>query len=148
MTGLSRCNALKISLIDYYDESLSDVIKFDEEELRDVNPGPPRNISTLKLILCEGILSRSSISAFLNGLFWTCHPRIISFQIRLNDPNLMIEHLKSELENMANCQSHPLKRVEGPNCSNLRNSTIVNVQMRLHWRTGGVLISKQDITAS
>ncbi|XP_074284617.1 uncharacterized protein LOC141609468 [Silene latifolia] len=133
MTGLGRCNSLKISLIDCSDESVSDDIKFDEEELRDVNPGPPRNISALKLILCKGILSRSSISAFLNGLFWTCHPRIISFRIQLDDPNLMIEHLKSELENMANCQSHPLKRVEGANCSNLLKSKDVDVQLKLHW---------------
>ncbi|XP_074284602.1 uncharacterized protein LOC141609452 [Silene latifolia] len=110
-----------------------DDIKFDEEELGDVNFGPPRNITELKLGL--NYWTRSSVSGFLNGIFWTCHPEIISFRIRSEDPDLMIQLFTSELEDMVNCLKHPLKRVEFPdaNCSNILKSKKVVVQLRLHW---------------
>ncbi|KAH9620333.1 hypothetical protein KSS87_007848 [Heliosperma pusillum] len=110
-------------------------LKFNEEEAGDVNLGPPRDITELKLTLDKWRLSTSSVSAFMNGLFWMCHPDIISFRAYLKDPSLMIQLLMSELEDMANCWSHPLKRVEVPgvNCSTLLNSKKVDVQLRLHW---------------
>ncbi|XP_074281953.1 putative F-box/LRR-repeat protein At4g15060 [Silene latifolia] len=135
MTGLRSCNALKIWLSDDYDESERDDIKFDEEELGDVNLGPPRDITELKLSLYDQNLSRSSMSAFLNGLFWTCRPDIISFQFFLHEPDLMIQLFMSELEDMANCWEHPLKRIKFPdaNCSNTLESKKVDLQLRLHW---------------
>ncbi|XP_074284600.1 putative F-box/LRR-repeat protein At5g02700 [Silene latifolia] len=135
MTGLRSCNALEISLSDNYDESGRDDIKFVEEELGDVNLGPPRDITELKLSLYDQNLSRSSMSAFLNGLFWTCCPDIISFQFYLEDPGLMMQFFMSELEDMVNCWKHPLKRIEFPdaNCSNIHESGKVEVQWRLHW---------------
>ncbi|XP_074281948.1 F-box/LRR-repeat protein At3g03360-like [Silene latifolia] len=135
MTGLRSCNALKIWLSDDYDESGPDDIKFDEEELGDVNLGPPRDIRELKLSLYDQNLSRSSVSAFLNGLFWTCRPDIISFQFFFHEPDLMIQLFMSELEDMANCWGHPLKRIESPdaNCSNTLESKKVDLQLRLHW---------------
>ncbi|XP_074281941.1 F-box protein At4g09920-like [Silene latifolia] len=80
-------------------------------------------------------LSRSSVSAFLNGIFWTCRPDIISFRFHLEDPGLMIQLFRSELEDMANCWRHPLKRIEFPdtNCSNIHESEKVDIQWRLHW---------------
>ncbi|XP_074281945.1 F-box protein At4g09920-like [Silene latifolia] len=119
MTGLRSCNALKISITNYTDEPVCDDIQFDEEELGDVNFGPPRNITELKL-----------------GLnYWTCHPEIIIFRIRSEEPDLMIQLFTSELEDLVNCWKHPLKRVEFPdaNCSNILKSTKVVVQLRLHW---------------
>ncbi|XP_074284593.1 putative F-box/LRR-repeat protein At4g15060 [Silene latifolia] len=101
MTGLRSCNALKISITNYTDEPVCDDIKFDEEELGDVNFGPPRNITELKLGL--NYWTRSSVSGFLNGIFWTCHPEIISFRIRSEDPDLMIQLFTSELEDLVNC---------------------------------------------
>ncbi|XP_074281955.1 putative F-box/LRR-repeat protein At5g02700 [Silene latifolia] len=135
MTGLRSCNALEISLSNNYNESGRDDIKFDEEELGDVNLGPPRDITELKLSLYDQNLSRSSMSAFLNGLFWTCYPDIISFQFYLEDPGLMMQFFMSELEDMVNCWKHPLKRIEFPdaNCSNIHESGKVEVQWRLHW---------------
>ncbi|XP_074281959.1 F-box protein At4g09920-like [Silene latifolia] len=135
MTGLRSCNALKISLPDNYYESGRDDIKFVEEELGDVNLGPPRDIRELKLSLHDQNLSRSSMSAFLNGLFWTCRPDIISFQFFLHEPDLMIQLFMSELEDMANCWEHPLKRIKFPdaNCSNTLESKKVDLQLRLHW---------------
>ncbi|XP_074284601.1 putative F-box protein At3g44060 [Silene latifolia] len=135
MTGLRSCNALKIWLSDDYDESGPDDIKFDEEELGDVNLGPPRDIRELKLSLYDQNLSRSSVSAFLNGLFWTCRPDIISFQFFFHEPDLMIQLFMSELEDMANCWGHPLKRIESldANCSNTLKSKKVDLQLRLHW---------------
>ncbi|XP_074281942.1 uncharacterized protein LOC141606637 [Silene latifolia] len=135
MTGLRSCNALKIWLSNDYDESGCDDIKFVEEELGDVNLGPPRDITELKLTLHDQNLSRSSVSAFLNGLFWTCSPDIISFRFYVEDPDLMIQIFMSELEDMANCWGHPLKRIESPdaNRSNTLESKKVDVQLRLHW---------------
>ncbi|XP_074282421.1 F-box protein At4g09920-like [Silene latifolia] len=126
---------VEISLANSLYQSVCDSIKFNEEELGDVNLGPPRNITELKLTLYYLKLSRSSVSAFLNGIFWTCRPDIISFRFYLEDPDLMIQLFMSELEDMANCLRHPLKRIECPdaNCSNILESEKVEVQWRLHW---------------
>ncbi|XP_074284603.1 uncharacterized protein LOC141609453 [Silene latifolia] len=91
MTGLRSCHAVEISLANSLYQSVCDSIKFNEEELGDVNLGPPRNITELKLTLYYLKLSRSSVSAFLNGIFWTCRPDIISFRFYLEDPDLMIQ---------------------------------------------------------
>ncbi|XP_074281952.1 uncharacterized protein LOC141606644 [Silene latifolia] len=140
MTGLRSCNALKISLTTSLHQSVCDNIKFNEEELGDVNLGPPRDITELKLTLYHLKLSRSSVSAFLNGIFWTCRPDIISFRFHflpflIEDPGLMIQLFTSELEDMVNCWKHPLKRIEFPdaNCSNIHKSEKVDIQWRLHW---------------
>ncbi|XP_074284596.1 F-box/LRR-repeat protein At2g42730-like [Silene latifolia] len=135
MTGLRSCHAVEISLTNSLHQFACDAIKFNEEELGDVNLGPPRNITELKLTLYYLKLSRSSVSAFLNGIFWTCRPDIISFRFYLEDPGLMMQLFTSELEDMVNCWKHPLKRIEFPdaNCSNIHESEKVEVQWRLHW---------------
>ncbi|XP_074281951.1 F-box/LRR-repeat protein 25-like isoform X2 [Silene latifolia] len=91
MTGLRSCHVVEISLTNSLYQSVCDNIKFNEEELGDVNLGPPCDITELKLTLYHLKLSRSSVSAFLNGIFWTCRPDIISFRFHLNDPDLMIQ---------------------------------------------------------
>ncbi|XP_074281944.1 uncharacterized protein LOC141606639 [Silene latifolia] len=135
MTGLRSCHVVEISLTNSLYQSVCDNIKFNEEELGDVNLGPPRDITELKLTLYHLKLSRSSVSAFLNGIFWTCRPDIISFRFYLEDPGLMMQFFMSELEDMANCLKHPLKRIEFPdaNCLNIHESEKVEVQWRLHW---------------
>ncbi|XP_074284604.1 F-box/FBD/LRR-repeat protein At3g26920-like [Silene latifolia] len=135
MTGLRSCNALEIWLENYTNEAVCDNIEFNEEELGDVNLGLPHDITELMLTLYYMKLSRSSVSAFLNGLFWTCHPDIISLRFHLKDPDLMIQLFMNELEDMVNCWEHPLKRIEFPdaNCSNILESEKVDAQLRLHW---------------
>ncbi|KAH9620332.1 hypothetical protein KSS87_007847, partial [Heliosperma pusillum] len=124
LTGLNDCNVLKVLLLKETLENDCDDIEFDEEEVRNADLGPPCVIRKLKLTFSSWILSKSSLSALLNGLFWTCHPDIISLRVHLISYSLTIEvwlsflflslsdDLMSELEDMAKCWRHPLKRVE------------------------------------
>ncbi|KAH9625761.1 hypothetical protein KSS87_001317 [Heliosperma pusillum] len=112
LSGLNGCNVLKLVLLKETPENDCDDIEFDEEEVRNADLGPPCVIRQLKLTLSSLVLSKSSVSALLDGLFWTCHPDIISLRVHLRSYSLTIEDLMSKLENMAKCWRHPLKRVE------------------------------------
>ncbi|XP_074301326.1 F-box protein At4g22280-like isoform X1 [Silene latifolia] len=136
MSGLSSCNVLKVLFIDDMDQELeSDDVKFNNKELGNIQLGPPCYVKELKLTLSSWILSKSSLSAFLDGLFWICHPEIISIGVCITSQHLTIEPLISKLEDMARCWRHPLKRVEvgGANCSKLLKSRKLDVKLKLFW---------------
>ncbi|XP_074301322.1 F-box protein At4g22280-like [Silene latifolia] len=136
ISGLSSCYVLKVLLIDDMHQELEcDDVKFNEEELGNIQLGPPCNVKELKLTLSSWILSKSSFSAFLDGLFWICHPEIISLRVCIRSQHLTLESLISKLEDMARCRRHPLKRVEvgGTNCSKLLYSRKLDVKLKLFW---------------
>ncbi|XP_074274468.1 uncharacterized protein LOC141598655 isoform X2 [Silene latifolia] len=138
LKGLRNCHVFKILLLDEPAEPDKDGI-FDinlgEEKLADAHLGPPCDIRELKLTLSSWIFCKSYLSVLLDGVFWTCHPRIFSLRANLRAPNRMIEALVSRLNEMANCWKHPLKRVEveGANCSDLLKTKKLDLQLRLHW---------------
>ncbi|XP_074302908.1 FBD-associated F-box protein At4g10400-like [Silene latifolia] len=105
-------------------KSRGDDIEFDEEESGNADLGPPCDIRELKLTLLYWDLSISSLSALVNGLFWTCHPDIMSLRVDLGRHNLTVKPLLRKLEGMVKCFKHPLKRieVEGVNCSDFLKS--------------------------
>ncbi|KAK9724536.1 hypothetical protein RND81_05G080500 [Saponaria officinalis] len=131
LTGLNGRNFLKISLLHESLEVRCDGIVFNEAELGNANFGPPCNIGEVQLRRFPWRLSESSLSAFINGLFWICHPDIISLRINLAVLNSTVEAFISELENMAKCWRHPL--VEGTNSSSLLNPRKLYVRLRLFW---------------
>ncbi|XP_074284209.1 uncharacterized protein LOC141608763 [Silene latifolia] len=125
LTGLNNCSVLKMFL------SRDDDIEFDEEESGNAELGPPCDIEKLKLNLSDCQLSSSSISAFLNGLFWTCHPPIISLRVDRGHYKLKVEPLLNNLVEMVKCLEHPLKRIEVEETNN--DLPYLKVQLRLCW---------------
>ncbi|XP_074301334.1 F-box protein At4g09920-like [Silene latifolia] len=136
LSGLSSCFVLKVFLMDQMHQDLEcDDVKFNKEELGNIRLGPPCYVKELNLTLSSWILSKSSLSAFLDGLFWICHPEIISLQVCIRSQHLTVEPLISKLEYMASCWRHPLKRVEveGVNCSKLLQSRKLDLKLKLLW---------------
>ncbi|XP_074284616.1 F-box protein At4g09920-like [Silene latifolia] len=135
LAGINNCNVLKLLLLKESIKNNCDDVEFDEEAVRNADLGPPCVIRKLKLTLSSWILSKSSLSALLDGLFWTCHLDIISLRVHLRSYSLTIPDLISKLEDMTKCWRHPLKRVEveGANCSNLLVLRKLDVQLRLYW---------------
>ncbi|XP_074293922.1 F-box/FBD/LRR-repeat protein At1g13570-like [Silene latifolia] len=132
LTGLNNCSVLKIFLFDERvesPESGEDDIEFDEEESGNAELGPPCDIGELKLNLSHCQLSSSSILAFLNGLFWTCHPPIITLQVDPGHYNLKVEPLLDNLVDVVNC--HPLKWIEVERTND--DFMYLEVQLRLCW---------------
>ncbi|XP_074276189.1 uncharacterized protein LOC141599945 [Silene latifolia] len=119
LIGLNNYHVLKIVLLDEpakpnkneCDDIDLDEDELDEEELDD-DLGPPCDISELKLNLSSWRPFKSCLSAFLDGVFWTCHPRILSLRVNLRDSNATIQPVIRNIKDMANCWNHPLKRVE------------------------------------
>ncbi|XP_074284631.1 uncharacterized protein LOC141609477 [Silene latifolia] len=107
-------------------------IKFDEEESGNAELGSPCDIGELKINMYSyWKLSSSSLSAFLNGLFWTCRPLIISLRVDSGCRKLTVEPLLNNLMEMVNCLRHPLKRIEVEETNN--GSDFLDVQLRLCW---------------
>ncbi|XP_074282062.1 F-box/FBD/LRR-repeat protein At1g78750-like isoform X2 [Silene latifolia] len=71
--------------------------------------------------------------AFLDGLFWCCHPDVLSTRLHTLDANkLILDILKRKVQ----CWKHPLRsvEVEGVDCSNLfSESSDIEVRFRLSW---------------
>ncbi|KAH9609150.1 hypothetical protein KSS87_002376 [Heliosperma pusillum] len=138
LIGLGNCHVFKIVLLDDPAEpnkNECDDIDFDDEKLANAHLGPPCDIRELKLTLSSETLSKSRLSAFSNGVFWTCHPRTFSLRVNSEAPKVIIEPLIRKLKEMANCLKHPLKRVEveGSNWSLEARKKVLDVQLRLHW---------------
>ncbi|XP_074284213.1 putative F-box/LRR-repeat protein At3g58920 [Silene latifolia] len=131
LKGLNSCNVLKIMLDDEPFESNEE--EEEEEEEEDGNLGPPCDIGELKLNLYSysELSISSSLSAFLNGLFRTCHPPIISLRVHSSCHKLTLETLLNNLVNMVNCLRNPLKRIEVGETNN--HSRYLEVQLRLCW---------------
>ncbi|XP_074284623.1 uncharacterized protein LOC141609473 [Silene latifolia] len=136
LKGLNSCNVLKLFLFDdecdessEYDDDDDD--DNDEEESRNAELGPPCDIGELKLNLSYCDFSSSSLSAFLNGLFWTCRPTIISLRVESDHHKLKVEPLLNKLADMVKCLEHPLKRIEVEETNN--DSQYLDVQLRLCW---------------
>ncbi|XP_074284207.1 uncharacterized protein LOC141608762 [Silene latifolia] len=125
LKGLNSCNVLKIFLSGRHN------IKFDEKKSGNAELGPPCDIGELVLNMSRWKLSSSSLSAFLNGLFWTCHPPIISLRIYPYLYALIVEPLVNNLVEMVKCLEHPLKRIEVEETNN--DSDFLHVQLRLCW---------------
>ncbi|XP_074281987.1 uncharacterized protein LOC141606670 [Silene latifolia] len=82
-----------------------------EEQLRDVVIGPPFKLRELKLRETSAWDStKSSLVAFLDGLFWCCHPGVLS--IRTSLENSAVQLIVSILKEKAGCWKDPLKSVE------------------------------------
>ncbi|XP_074282039.1 uncharacterized protein LOC141606697 [Silene latifolia] len=134
LKGLNSCNVLKIMLDGEqfeYDDDDDDDDDNDEEESRNAELGPPCDIGELKLNLSYCDFSSSSLSAFLNGLFWTCRPTIISLRVESDHHKLKVEPLLNKLADMVKCLEHPLKRIEVEETNN--DSQYLDVQLRLCW---------------
>ncbi|XP_074274466.1 uncharacterized protein LOC141598654 [Silene latifolia] len=153
LKGLSNRHVLKIVLpekprkpnqnvcpvdidFDDIDDIIPDELVLDEEELAHYFR-PPCDIRELKLNLSTWRPFKPSFSAFIDGVFRTCHPRILSLRVNLRASNASVESLIRELKEMANSWEHPLKsfEVEGTNYSDLLESrkAVLDIRLKLHW---------------
>ncbi|KAH9626614.1 hypothetical protein KSS87_005465 [Heliosperma pusillum] len=98
-------------------------IEIDEELLRIVvATGSPYKLRELKLrITNDRFFTQSSQTAFLDALFWSCSPDVLSISFKNMLPELIMGYLKRKVE----CWKHPLKKieVEGVDCSSLLSET-------------------------
>ncbi|KAH9626657.1 hypothetical protein KSS87_022783, partial [Heliosperma pusillum] len=61
-------------------------ILIEEDQLRNVGTGAPYKLRELKLRgTSDWTPTKSSLVAFLNGLFWCCHPDVLSMTTNLQD---------------------------------------------------------------
>ncbi|XP_074281990.1 uncharacterized protein LOC141606672 [Silene latifolia] len=83
----------------------------EEEQLRNVVIGQPYKLNELKL--CETRpwdSSKSSLMTFLDGLFWCCHPDVLSITTKLE--NSAAQLIVSILREKVRCWKDPLKNIE------------------------------------
>ncbi|XP_074282028.1 uncharacterized protein LOC141606689 [Silene latifolia] len=113
-------------------------ILVDEDVLRNTGTGLPYKLSELKLYCLCGIsalnLTGFSVAAFLDALFWCCHPDVLSIPTSLqnSDSELILNVLKSKVH----CYKHPLTsiEVEGADCSSLLpEPSKIETRFRLFW---------------
>ncbi|XP_074268045.1 F-box/LRR-repeat protein At3g60040-like [Silene latifolia] len=79
--------------------------------------GSPYKLRELKLRESKDGFLPSSFMAFLDALFWSCNPDVLSIRFRNRSPKDIVDYLKSKVQ----CWKHPLKKieVEGVDCSSL-----------------------------
>ncbi|XP_074284502.1 uncharacterized protein LOC141609295 [Silene latifolia] len=134
LKGLNSCNILKIFLRLESSKVPATDGDGDEDGEKSGNAGlgPPCDIGELKINMYSyWELSSSPLSAFLNGLFWTCHPRIISLRVESRYRKLAVEPLLNKLVDMDKYLRHPLKRIEVEETTS--GFDFLDVQMRLCW---------------
>ncbi|XP_074281969.1 F-box/LRR-repeat protein At3g58900-like isoform X1 [Silene latifolia] len=103
-------------------------IVIEEDQLRNVGTGAPYKLRELKLLNP----AKNSLVAFLNGLFWCCHPDVLSMSTDLQAAKLIL----SILQEKAECCEDPLKsvEVESMECPRLlSHSSVVETRLRLSW---------------
>ncbi|XP_074281365.1 uncharacterized protein LOC141606216 [Silene latifolia] len=93
----------------------------EEDQLRgNVVTNPPYKLRELKLHGTRDWYRVESPLTALNGLFWICHPDVLSILTSLeefSDETILLEILKCKVQ----CWKHPLKSIEfeGIDCSRL-----------------------------
>ncbi|XP_074284501.1 uncharacterized protein LOC141609294 [Silene latifolia] len=136
LKGLNSCNVLKFMLFDGRKKSSEsddddDDDNDNEEESGNAELEPPCDIGELNLNMSYCEFSSSLLSAFLNGLFWTCRPTIISLRVKSGHHKLKVEPLLNKLTDMVKCLEHPLKQIEVEETNN--DSQYLDVQLSLRW---------------
>ncbi|KAH9609536.1 hypothetical protein KSS87_023485 [Heliosperma pusillum] len=113
-------------------------IVVEEEQLRNLGTGAPYKLGELKLRGCRGASlwapTQSSLVAFLNGLFWCCHPDVLSMTINLQD--LAAKMILSILKEKVECWKDPLKSLEVESIEYprlLSQSSELEIRLRLSW---------------
>ncbi|XP_074282013.1 uncharacterized protein LOC141606679 [Silene latifolia] len=107
----------------------------EEDQLRNAGTGMPYKLRELKL--CDtNILTptKSSLAAFLNGLFWCCHPDVLSMTTNLQDAAAKL--ILSILQGKAKCWKDPLKSIEVESIEYpqlLSNYPELEIRLRLSW---------------
>ncbi|XP_074284627.1 FBD-associated F-box protein At5g56370-like isoform X3 [Silene latifolia] len=93
-----------------------DPIVVEEDQLRSFNTGRPYKLSELKLVetcLWDSTLyMESSLTTFLDALFWCCHPDVLS--ITTNSEISATKSILSILGKKVDCWKDPLKSIESP----------------------------------
>ncbi|KAH9626658.1 hypothetical protein KSS87_022784 [Heliosperma pusillum] len=114
------------------------LIVVEEEQLRNLGTGAPYKLGELKLRGCRGASlwapTQSSLVAFLNGLFWCCHPDVLSMTINLQD--LAAKMILSILKEKVECWKDPLKSLEVESIEYprlLSQSSELEIRLRLSW---------------
>ncbi|XP_074294200.1 uncharacterized protein LOC141622017 [Silene latifolia] len=110
-------------------------IVVDEDWLKNIVTGPPYQLRELKLLeTCDWHFGESSLTALLDGLFWSCHPDVLSIAMSFQTAELILDILKSKVE----CWKHPLKsiEVEGADLSTLLSRpSKLEIRCRLSWKS-------------
>ncbi|KAH9609537.1 hypothetical protein KSS87_023486 [Heliosperma pusillum] len=110
-------------------------ILIEEDQLRNVGTGAPYKLRELKLRgTSDWTPTKSSLVAFLNGLFWCCHPDVLSMTTNLQDSTAKL--ILSILREKAQCWKDPLKSIavesiEYPQL--LSHSSEFEIRLRLSW---------------
>ncbi|KAL9240413.1 hypothetical protein vseg_014638 [Gypsophila vaccaria] len=117
------------------DLSECDQIVVVEDELRNVVAVPPYKLRELNLMETRAWeFTELSLVAFLDGLFWCCHPDVLSITASLH--NLSAELILYILKRKVKCWKHPLKSIEleAADCSNLLSGpSEFEIKFRLCW---------------
>ncbi|XP_074284630.1 uncharacterized protein LOC141609476 [Silene latifolia] len=109
-------------------------IEIEEEQLKNVVTGPSYKLRELKLRETSAWDStKSSLTAFLDGLFWCCHPDILSIT---SSHNLTAKSIFNILKRKVQCYKHLLRsiEIEGVDTSNfLEEPSELEFRLRLSW---------------
>ncbi|KAH9604835.1 hypothetical protein KSS87_010795 [Heliosperma pusillum] len=107
----------------------------DKDHLRRINIGTPYKLKVFKLFrTCDWEREESSLAGFLDGLFWVCHPDVLS--IPTSFQNATVELILGILKEKVRCWKDPLKgiEVEVVEFSRLLSySSEVEIRLRLSW---------------
>ncbi|XP_074281983.1 uncharacterized protein LOC141606666 [Silene latifolia] len=110
-------------------------ITVDEDHLRRINTGTPYKLKELKLFRTwDWGLEKSSLAAFLDGLFWSCHPYVLTIPTSFQNPT--VELILGILKDKVRCPNDPLKgiEVEVVDYSRLLSFAYhVEIRLRLCW---------------
>ncbi|XP_074281342.1 putative F-box/LRR-repeat protein At5g41840 [Silene latifolia] len=113
-------------------------ILVDEDVLRNTGTGLPYKLSELKLCRLCGKSARNltefSVAAFLDALFWCCHPDVLSLTTSLQ--NSASELILNDLKRKVHCYKHPLRSIEldSADCSSLLSEpSKIETRFRLSW---------------
>ncbi|XP_074281982.1 uncharacterized protein LOC141606665 [Silene latifolia] len=110
-------------------------ITVDKDHLRRINTGTPCKLKEFKLFrTCDWELEKSSLVAFLDGLFWSCHPDVLT--IPTSFQNATVEMILGILKNKVRCWKDPLKGIEVEVVKYARlllYSSEVEIRLRLSW---------------
>ncbi|XP_074281372.1 F-box protein At5g03100-like [Silene latifolia] len=86
-------------------------IEVEHDQLMNAGTGPPCKLRLLTLCgIGDRTLTESSLVAFLNALFWCCHPDVL--RIRTNVQNSASKLILSILKEKVQCWKDPLKSIE------------------------------------
>ncbi|XP_074281343.1 uncharacterized protein LOC141606202 [Silene latifolia] len=113
----------------------ADQIEVEEDQLNSVNTGPPFKLRELKLLETRAWDStESSLRTFLDGLFWCCHPDVLS--ITTNLQNSATKLIMSILGKKVDCWKDPLNRIEVEGIESpqlLSYSSKLEIRLMLSW---------------